>query len=59
MNASESLIDVILVSNLTLTKSSGVIKPLISDHYPVFVFLKLNKEKPLPQSVTNKEFLTL
>ncbi len=56
MNTSESLIDVILVSDLTLTKSSGVIKSLISDHYPVFVYLKLNKEKPPPQSVTTRSF---
>ena len=34
---SESLIDVLLVSNPKLTKSRGVIKTLISDHYPVFI----------------------
>ena len=48
----ESLIDVILVCNPKLTKSSGVIKTLISDHYPVSISLKLKVEKTRPQIIT-------
>ena len=45
----KSLIDIVLVSDITFIKRSGVIKTLISDHYPVFVTLKLNKENNHPK----------
>ena len=45
-----------LVSDITFIKRSGVIKTLISDHYPVFVTLKLNKEKQPPQTITTRSF---
>ena len=54
---SESLIDVILVSNPKLTKSSGVFKTLISDHYPVCISLKLKVEKTCPQIITERSYL--
>ena len=38
---SESLNDVILVSTHSLVKSSGVIQISISDHYPVYMVMKL------------------
>ena len=53
---SESLIDVILVSNPKLTKSSSVIKTLISDHYPVFISLKLKAEKTRPQIIATRSY---
>ena len=34
--------NIVLVSDITFIKRSGVIKTLISDHYPVFVTFKLN-----------------
>ena len=54
----KSLIDIVLllVSDITFIKRSGVIKTLISDHYPVFVTLKLNKEKQPPQTITTRSF---
>ena len=53
---SESLMDAILVSDSSLTKSSGVIKTLISDHYLVFISLKLKMEKLREQSATIRSF---
>ena len=52
----KSLIDIVLVSDITFIKRSGVIKTLISDHYPVVVTLKLNKEKQPPQTITTRSF---
>ena len=52
----KSPIDIVLVSDITFIKRSGVIKTLISDHYPVFVTLKLNKEKQPPQTITTRSF---
>ena len=52
----KSLIDIVLVSDITFIKRSGVIKTLISDHYPVFVTPKLNKEKQPPQTITTRSF---
>ena len=52
----KSLIDILLVSDITFIKRSGVVKTLISDHYPVFVTLKLNKEKQPPQTITTRSF---
>ena len=45
-----------LVSDITFIKRSGVIKTLISDHYPVFVTLKLDKEKQPSQTITTRSF---
>lgn len=53
---SESLIDVILVSTPSLVKSSGVMQTSISDHYPVYVVLKLNTSKSPPCSVILRSF---
>ena len=53
---SESLIDVILVSAPSLVKSTGVINTSISDHYPVFMIMKLNIVKPPPCFVTVRSF---
>ena len=43
-----SLIDVILVSSLSLVESSGVINTSISDHLPIYTVLKLKPQRPGP-----------
>jgi exonuclease III len=53
---SQSLIDVILISNPDLVRDSGVINTAISDHLPVFATLKLKLPKPHPRFITVRSF---
>ena len=53
---SESLIDVILISNPDLVRDSGAINIAISDHLPVFATLKLKPPKPHPSFIKVRSF---
>ncbi|CAB4026746.1 Hypothetical predicted protein [Paramuricea clavata] len=56
IDRSQSLIDVILISNPDLVCDSGVIDTAISDHLPVFATLKLRLPKPPSRFITVRSF---
>ena len=53
---SETLIDVIMISNSALVIDSGVIETHISDHYLVYVVLNLMALKPPPTYVISRSY---
>ena len=54
----ESLIDVIISSNPTLIKDSGVTEITISDHFLVYTVLNLRKQKPRKSIMNVRIFKT-
>ena len=55
-STTESLLDVILVSDPSSVRMSGVINNPISDHFPVYVVLKLKSPKISPHYVTVRSY---
>ena len=51
-DTTQSLIDVILVSNTASVLESGVLNSAISDHLPVYVILKVKVPKIPPNYIT-------
>ena len=54
--SSSTLIDVVLVSNPALVKSSGVSDITISDHFLVYAVLDLTMPKPAAIHITKRSF---
>ena len=54
--SSQTLVDVIFVSSLRLVVNSGVIETCISDHFPVYVSLKLKTDKSPPNYITTRSY---
>ena len=53
---SRSLLDVILVSDPVLVKSSGVLEITISDHFLVYVVINLRSPKQAPTYIVTRTF---
>ena len=53
---SRSLLDVVMVSNKDVVKTSGVLDLTISDHYLVYVVLDMKVPKPPPTYITTRTF---
>ena len=53
---SRSLLDVILVSDPVLVKSSGVLEITISDHFLVYVVINLRSPKQAPTYLVTRSF---
>lgn len=53
---SQSLIDVILVSNPRIVKNSKVVKSTISDHYIITAKLNLKLQKTKPTNITVRSY---
>ena len=53
---SRSLLDVILVSDPVLVKSSGVLEIIISDHFLVHVVINLRSPKQAPTYIVTRSF---
>ena len=56
MATAESLLDVILVSDPSSVRKSGVINNPISDHLPVYIVLKLKSPKISPHYVAVRSY---
>ncbi|CAB3977046.1 Hypothetical predicted protein [Paramuricea clavata] len=54
--SSQTLVDVIFVSSPRLVVNSGVIETCISDHFPVYVSLKLKTDKSPPNYITTRSY---
>ena len=54
--SSQTIVDVIFVSSLRLVVNSGVIETCISDHFPVYVSLKLKTDKSPPNYITTRSY---
>ena len=55
-HTSSTLIDIILVSNPSLVKTSGVLDVTISDHFLIFALLDLKMPKPPATTITTRSF---
>ena len=53
---SRSLLDVVMVSNKDIVKTSSVLDLTISDHYLVYVVLDMKVPKPPPTYITTRSF---
>ena len=53
---SRSLLDVVMVSNKDIVKTSGVLDLTISDHYLVYIVLDMKVPKPPPTYITTRSF---
>ena len=53
---SRSLLDIVMVSNKDIVKTSGVLDLTISDHYLVYVVLDMKVLKPPPIYITTRSF---
>ena len=51
-----SLLDVVIVSNQGVVKSSGVLQLTISDHFLVYVKLNLKTPRQAPNNITTRRF---
>ena len=51
-----SLLDIVMVSNKDIVKTSGVLDLTISDHYLVYVVLDMKVPKPPPIYITTRSF---
>ena len=53
---SRSLLDVVMVSNKDIVKTSGVLDLTISDHYLVYIVLDMKVPKSPPTYITTRSF---
>ena len=53
---SRSLLDVVMVSNKDIVKTSGVLDLTISDHYLMYIVLDMKVPKPPPTYITTRSF---
>ena len=56
-DSSRTLLDVILVSSISMVRRSGVLNVPISDHLPVYAEFKLRTIKPFTQYETVRSFI--